>query len=76
MSEFDVRKDSDQVDSIRVSGSDGTFSICELIERDVRDYVFIYDCADDVDDGLRVKDREHAENLILGLKKAIALGWL
>ena len=76
MSEFDVRKDSGQVTKIRVSGSDSTFSICELIGRDDRDYVYIYDGSEDADDGLRVTDREHAEDLIKGLQKAIQLNWL
>lgn len=75
MSEFDVRKDVNDITKIRVCGADSTYSVCELIGQYCAG-VYIYDGADDVDEGLKVRDREHAENLIKGLQKAIQLNWL
>lgn len=75
MSEFDVRQDIGPVSKIRVSASDTSYSICELIAP-FGGGIYIYDSPTDPDDGLKVKNRDHAENLIKGLKKAIELGWL
>lgn len=86
MSEFDVRKDvAAEITSIRFSNDEaknGGFSSANIIERRVaKPGVNI--CDGDYDDNpenlegfVIINNREHAENLILALNKAISLGWL
>ena len=75
MSEFDVRENVVQeITKIRVAGYDDVYYAVELIKKygeNVAEF-----CASDEPTTLKIVGKEHAENLIKGLEKAIQLGWL
>lgn len=80
MFEFDVRKDvATEITSIRFSEDsvDSTTVASTLSKEDDGDlYVRDADYGEGNAGYLVVVNKEHAENLILALNKAISLGWL
>lgn len=72
--EYDVRKGvEDPITSIRVAAINRNYNSADAIEP-VSDRIKIKDS--DSGTGLIVCSKEHAENLIKGLQKAIDLGWI
>lgn len=79
MSEFDVRKDvATEITSIRFSEDmiDSTTVASTLFKGDDRLHVRDADYGEGNAGYLLVANKEHAENLINALYKAIDLGWL
>ena len=77
MSEFDVRENASEViNKIRVAEYNDVYYAVELIEKyaDNTDNVAAFRASDEPVT-LKIVGKEHAENLIKGLEKAIELGW-
>lgn len=74
MSEFDVRENASEViNKIRVAEYNDVYYAVELIGK-YADNVAEFQASDEPIT-LKIVGKEHAENLIRGLKKAIELGW-
>lgn len=73
--EIDIRFEKETVDSIRVQDQNKSMSLATLL---VKGKSF-EDCVCWLEDGgdtvLGITDKEHAQNLIKAIQKAIDLGW-
>ena len=80
MATFDIREeDSSEITEIVFadpSGKDGFSQANKLIidEYEGKDYIQILD--EESDNAVYINTKEHAENLIKALRKAIELGWV
>jgi hypothetical protein len=73
--EIDVRSGSSgKVDSVRVCDPSKELALADTIYREEGGGACFFD-SDSHEDYLMIQNKEHAENLILGLKKVIELGW-
>lgn len=71
---FDVRIDvDDEITEIVFGDIDPAFYVNTVIKRWGQNKVFI---VSDNNVEVGIKDKEHAENLIKSLQKAIEIGWL
>lgn len=71
---FDVRVGvEEEITEIVFGDVDPTYCLGTVIKRWGRNKISIFD---DNDDEIGIKDKEHAENLIKALQKAIEIGWL
>lgn len=72
MSTIDIRKEeSNAITDIRICGAFLDKKTCQMISEN--DKVTINDGY--LSSGLEILDKEHAQNLIKGIQKAIDLGW-
>jgi len=77
MSEFDVLENaSEDINKIRVADYNDVYYAVELIEKCAVNVNIAEFRASDEPTTLKIVGKEHAENLIKGLEKAIELGWL
>ena len=72
MSEIDIRIDQDKdIDSIRICDEADAYLMCELVcIKDSK--CFVYD-SEYFDDRLWIENKQHAENVIKAIQKAIEL---
>lgn len=75
--EIDIRDErSGMVDTIRVSYRDLDTYIADVLRYDPEGFRYKAEIADsDSNRCVGIRDKDHAENLIKGLQKAIQLGW-
>lgn len=77
--EIDIRNNGvSEVTAIRVADKHPSWAIVEIIEKDDTDPagIVLKDSDDHMTSHLAILNKEHAENVIKGLQKAIELGWV
>lgn len=74
MSSIDIRNESEEVTEIIFSDEGNSYVVATKVERYVTDSIKIVD--EDDRANVIIESKEHAENLIKAIQKAIELRWL